>query len=377
MRNRWHVFLSYASEDRDEVALALYEHLTQKKLKVWIDAHELQVGDSLKEKIEHGLTHSWFGIVILSPNFFAKKWPQRELNALFALEERTKKKLLPVWHNIQFEDIARHSPLLAERVGIKTHTGFRNVCEGIVSAMRLEHRALAAALRKAEQQPIPNPRSQIAERTRTVSAWQYFPSTTKALGLSPSLLPCYIQPPRSKTPVSRIASGLAAMRYLVDHILRKQKTSNFMLVGINRGGSALATFLMERLNLSRDHLYVFDYLVNWEIPLAGGRPRLPAVELIILIDDIARTGRTINSVRTIFANEYPNAALYVVTLNAREEALAIVSQDEKKTSAIDYSPIVGYLAHDDLPWNVGASRDVFAYFKEQTILDAERRLNLD
>jgi hypothetical protein len=51
-------------------------------VKVWLDEHELTVGDSLSEKIDEGLSQSRFGAVILSPAFFAKHWPKKELSGL-------------------------------------------------------------------------------------------------------------------------------------------------------------------------------------------------------------------------------------------------------------------------------------------------------
>ncbi len=49
---------------------------------MWFDEFSLQVGDSLRRAIDQGLAHSRFGIVILSPDFFEKQWPQWELDGL-------------------------------------------------------------------------------------------------------------------------------------------------------------------------------------------------------------------------------------------------------------------------------------------------------
>lgn len=48
--------------------------LRQKGLRVWYDEFELRLGDSLRRKIDEGIARSVFGIVVLSPAFFAKKW---------------------------------------------------------------------------------------------------------------------------------------------------------------------------------------------------------------------------------------------------------------------------------------------------------------
>jgi hypothetical protein len=75
MANReWDVFISHASEDKDEVARPLTKILGQMGVKAWFDETELNVGDSLSRTIDAGLSKSKFGIVILSPSFLKKDW---------------------------------------------------------------------------------------------------------------------------------------------------------------------------------------------------------------------------------------------------------------------------------------------------------------
>ncbi|HUW33009.1 MAG TPA: toll/interleukin-1 receptor domain-containing protein, partial [Planctomycetota bacterium] len=74
---RFDAFISYASEDKGYVH-PLARELTKLRFRVWYDEFELAVGDSLRRSIDKGLANSRFGIVILSPHFFAKEWPQRE-----------------------------------------------------------------------------------------------------------------------------------------------------------------------------------------------------------------------------------------------------------------------------------------------------------
>src|SRR5262249_3522295 len=62
------LFLSHASEDKDTIARPLYEALTSRGVTVWFDEAVLQLGDSLRRKIDEGLRVSRFGLVILSPN---------------------------------------------------------------------------------------------------------------------------------------------------------------------------------------------------------------------------------------------------------------------------------------------------------------------
>ena len=75
-------FICHASEDKDDVARPLAAKLTAEGSSAWYDETELTIGDSLREKIDHGLANSRYGIAILSPKFFEKDWPQKELNGL-------------------------------------------------------------------------------------------------------------------------------------------------------------------------------------------------------------------------------------------------------------------------------------------------------
>ena len=82
------------------VVRPLVKALTRAGIKVWVDEHELRIGDSLSEKIDEGLAMSQFGAVILSPAFLAKHWPKKELSGLRAREEDGQKVILPIWHNV-------------------------------------------------------------------------------------------------------------------------------------------------------------------------------------------------------------------------------------------------------------------------------------
>src|SRR5262245_61744166 len=90
-KNAWDIFICHASEDKADVALPLFNLLTALGLRVWLDEVELQLGDSLHEKIDRGLADSRFAVVVLSPHFFSKHWTQAELGGLFAREVKGQK----------------------------------------------------------------------------------------------------------------------------------------------------------------------------------------------------------------------------------------------------------------------------------------------
>lgn len=132
---RWDIFISHAYEDKETVALPLAGLLRNAGLEVWIDAHELALGDSLREKIDEGLAKSRFGVVIVSQAFLSKVWPKRELAGLLALEDAGEKIILPVWHGIKKEELASFSPILADRFAEDTEHGLSAVAKTITSVV--------------------------------------------------------------------------------------------------------------------------------------------------------------------------------------------------------------------------------------------------
>jgi hypothetical protein len=101
-----------------------------------LDENELTVGDSLSRKIDEGLAHSSYGIVILSENFFRKPWPRHELAGLTARQIGGTKVILPVWHKVNRDYIRQYSPTLADVLGAITEHGLPDVAAELARAIR-------------------------------------------------------------------------------------------------------------------------------------------------------------------------------------------------------------------------------------------------
>jgi len=132
----WDVFISHASEDKESFARPLAKALEAQGLRVWFDEFTLRVGDRLRRSIDHGLSNCQYGIVILSPHFFGKEWPQNELDGLVQRESRGENVILPVWHNVTVEQIQRYSLTLADRVAVLSSRGLDLVVAELLLAMR-------------------------------------------------------------------------------------------------------------------------------------------------------------------------------------------------------------------------------------------------
>ena len=130
------LFISHASEDKDDFVRPLAERL-KKEFQVWYADYELKMGDSLIKKISKGLASCDYGVVVLSPHFISKKWPQDELAGMFALESANRKFILPIWKDITKAGVAAFSPILADRVAVPASKGIEAIVEAIKQAVEV------------------------------------------------------------------------------------------------------------------------------------------------------------------------------------------------------------------------------------------------
>lgn len=167
----WEVFISYASEDREEVAEPLATNLSGWGLRVWYDQSVLRLGDSLRRSIDKGLARSRFGVIVLSPAFFDKHWPNYELDGLAQRESDGSKVLLPLWFRVSDGDVRYYSPSLADRVAVKWEDGLASVTTEIVREVRPD------LLKKAIDDVLPlapiNKAEDLIFLLRRAEAWNF------------------------------------------------------------------------------------------------------------------------------------------------------------------------------------------------------------
>ncbi|OBB80301.1 hypothetical protein A5760_19635 [Mycobacterium colombiense] len=138
-------FISHASEDKDDFVRPLAERMRDQHIKVWFDEFSLRVGDSLRRSIDKGLRQSRFAIVVLSPRFFAKDWPEWELDGLIAREIAERGILLPVWHGVTRDDVLKYSPPLADKLAVPSAVGIEEVVRRLCDVMRPQGSTLVVA----------------------------------------------------------------------------------------------------------------------------------------------------------------------------------------------------------------------------------------
>lgn len=116
------VFVSHAWEDKESFVDEFVSELRKQGLKVWYDTDKLKWGDSMREKIDKGLSKSRYGVVVLSPDYISehKYWTKAELNGLFQVETVNGKTILPIWHNLTKKQVTEYSPIIADRKAMTT-----------------------------------------------------------------------------------------------------------------------------------------------------------------------------------------------------------------------------------------------------------------
>ena len=140
------VFICHASEDKESFVRPLAEALQKENVEVWYDEFSLKLGDSIRQSIDKGLRQSRFGVIVLSRSFFAKRWPQYELDRLVEREMRGEDRvILPVWHDIRHRDVMEYAPSLAGRKAALSSKGAGTVVREILQVIRPQGSPLVRA----------------------------------------------------------------------------------------------------------------------------------------------------------------------------------------------------------------------------------------
>ncbi len=109
-------FLSYARIDGAEVASELRSNLESLGVAVWFDEVAIVPGHSQSLQMDAGLRKARSGIALLTPAYLTGRfWTERELGALLGKET-----LVPVLHNVTFDDVKQYSGILPDLAGFTT-----------------------------------------------------------------------------------------------------------------------------------------------------------------------------------------------------------------------------------------------------------------
>ncbi len=97
-------FISHSSINK-EIAAQLSRDLVKQGIDVWFAEWEILPGDSLRRKIEQGISEATHFIVLLTQHSLKSEWVQTELDAALVKKIENQCRLLPVLIDIPFESV--------------------------------------------------------------------------------------------------------------------------------------------------------------------------------------------------------------------------------------------------------------------------------
>lgn len=128
-------FLSYARIDGADAADELREELESLGVAVWFDEVAIVPGRSQSLQMDAGLRKARSGIALLTPAYLAGRfWTERELGALLSKET-----LIPILHNVTFEDVKQYSGILPDLAGFTTaQDSISNIAKKVAAAVLVD-----------------------------------------------------------------------------------------------------------------------------------------------------------------------------------------------------------------------------------------------
>jgi hypothetical protein len=125
-------FISHDSRNKDLVR-PLAESLRSLICPVWYDEFALTPGMSLRKSIDVGLRDTERCIVVLSPEFIGNDgWPAFEFDGAFGKHVKGGGNvIIPVWHNVSYDDVFNYSPMVANLFALNSSIGLDKLTEDL------------------------------------------------------------------------------------------------------------------------------------------------------------------------------------------------------------------------------------------------------
>ena len=113
--NRYNIFISHASKDKASYVDKLARAIEKTGLSVFYDTDSIAWGDSISSKVEEGLNNCDRAVVVISKNFFNRKWTEYELMSLLQRQNSEGRQIImPILHRITKKQLVKHYPELSD-----------------------------------------------------------------------------------------------------------------------------------------------------------------------------------------------------------------------------------------------------------------------
>ncbi len=127
---RYDFFISHASTDKSAVALPLALALEAEGFRVWIDQRFIAPRGGLANIIGFGIKSSRYGVVILSKDYFGRKWTELEYEAL------SRSEVFLILHGIPADRLDEIRPGMSDCVALSSDRGAAEIARIISENVR-------------------------------------------------------------------------------------------------------------------------------------------------------------------------------------------------------------------------------------------------
>lgn len=124
-------YIIHAGEDRN-IAIEISNELIKNGYDVWLDLSNLNSGELVTTGINRGIKDSDYAIVIVSPSYLKKGFPNIEFASFLLKKKLYNNTIIPIWHDIDLEQVRIEEPLLSCFVGIESKIGISNIIKNIL-----------------------------------------------------------------------------------------------------------------------------------------------------------------------------------------------------------------------------------------------------
>ncbi len=121
------VFISHASEDKEQFINPLIQDFRNYSITFWLDEFEIGWGSSIIRKLNEGLSNSKFVLILLTDNFLNKNWTKAELESALSTEITTDKLIVLPIMVIDPEKVFNIFPLLRSKLYLNWNEGTQKI----------------------------------------------------------------------------------------------------------------------------------------------------------------------------------------------------------------------------------------------------------
>lgn len=136
-------------------------------------------------------------------------------------------------------------------------------------------------------------------------------------------------------PVSSALVGVISLEVFA----RKKKPK--YIIGVNRGGWLLSTYLAHRLNIDRNHLLRFDS--DKGVIIDDVKYIKLESQDVLLVDDISRTGKSIEKAIEYLKSNFSDCNISITVL--------VICDKNSSREYVDFYPYYTYYPDVQLPWS--------------------------